>query len=728
MEKDTHTATVKYYPETNSALVPEIPELTEQHEIWDRSELRELAENLKLPAAASYASIFLDDEEVASVSINKSGDIYYEDEYVEAPLPELTPEEVLHAMEQGVVRLSDETRDDVDGLHCEIGGYNFYFTSKHADDTLAEFESAVPDPLDRAREVLHGLESLRDEVNPDEYEYYAECILDCQPPEHSAGHSDDILSHPFADLTVRYGGSAADIRRPDGTPYPNHLYDPEDNVITLRGADAYEFLACLNREDKRLATLSQESGGLYKKTWVGFSYGDCHTEDKCISLGELELGNSTSVADALNVWLCRPLQYVLDDPSILKEALASDKSLGIIPHDTKLGEYDKLLQMRIEEIYYMAERFREEENLYLKNHPELRAINEEKARPFYYVCKESDFNTNWRRMDVLDAHPADAFRNCLLVRPGLCCNRLLTDYLDDPKQAEEKHPDALRFAKDLDESLIVFSSLSRPDRSIYQQESDVPPCMLLVPEEELMDMLPLRQLECQREDGATPAHGLHALDRFAGSVQRDYWEASAAVRNQCYIPHDESSAVKLLFNGKPVFEKEYFCGSGELLRTVPQYLPEIKDKRLNEILSKAYDTLCRYQKNLPSRHEPMVFEGGKVNPYWKLPDRETSVRNLPELCHKPDKTVYGVDAKSPWMEQAAAYYVNLGRILAEEHGTIPAREAATKALIEDGYNEKQIKKIVGQSGDAAWNEAAKDVLSRSESRKRIRALNKDTGR
>ena len=80
------------------------------------------------------------------------------------------------------------------------------------------------------------------------------------------------------------------------------------------------------------------------------------------------------------------------------------------------------------------------------------------------------------------------------------------------------------------------------------------------------------------------------------------------------------------------------------------------------------------------------------------------------------------------MEQAAGYYVNLGRILAEEPGRSPAREAATKALIEDGYNAKQIRAIVGQSGDAAWNEAAKDVLSRSESRKRIRALNKDTGR
>ena len=718
---DTHTATIKYYPESNSALVPELRELTEQYEVGDRNELRKLAEDLELPAAASYANIFFDDEEEAIASVNKAGDIYYDGEYIEASLPELIPEEVLRAMEQGVVRLSDETRDDVDGLHCEIGGYNFYFTGKYADDTLAEFESAVPDPLDRAREVLHGLESLRDEVNPEEYEYYAECILNCQPHEYAPVYPDDTLSHPFADLTVRYGGSTTELRTPDGTPYPNHPDAAKDTPLVLRGADAYEFLVSLNREDKRQATLQQEGAGGYGKAWVGLSYGDYRTEEKRIDLGDLELGNCTSVADAINVWLCRPMQYVLDDPAILKEALDSDKSLGVIPHDTKLGAQDEIIQRRIEKIGCMADRFRQEEERYLVSHPELRAINEEKASPFYYVCKESDFDAIWKRMAVLDAYPAGAFRNSLLIRPGAHCDRLLTDYLGNSEQAVGKYPEDLQFARELDDSLVVFSSLSRPDRSIYQQKSDVPPCMLLIPDEDLRKMEPLCRLECRREDGNT-CTGVHALGRFVGAVQRDYWDASSAVDKQCYIPQEETSAVRLLSDGKSVFGKEYFCGSGDLLKAVPHYLPETGDKSLDKCLSEAYDTLCRYQKNLPSRHEPMVFE----NPDWKLPDRETSARNLEELIHKPDRM--DTDRKSAWMEQAVGYYVNLGRILAEEPGRSPAREAATKALIEDGYNAKQIRAIVGQSGDAAWNEAAKDVLSRSESRKRIRALNKDTGR
>ena len=67
--------------------------------------------------------------------------------------------------------------------------------------------------------------------------------------------------------------------------------------------------------------------------------------------------------------------------------------------------------------------------------------------------------------------------------------------------------------------------------------------------------------------------------------------------------------------------------------------------------------------------------------------------------------------------------------MAEKPGKMAAREASTKALVEDGYDMRKIKTIVRQSYDAAWSEVAPEVLARPEIKKRIKALRKkDTGR
>ena len=93
----------------------------------------------------------------------------------------LHAEDVLHAMERGILKLSDHTRDGALYLHCEINGYPFSFPSGHETDTVALYEKAVPDPMRRAYDILRGLERLRDEEDIGEYEYYADCILKDQP-------------------------------------------------------------------------------------------------------------------------------------------------------------------------------------------------------------------------------------------------------------------------------------------------------------------------------------------------------------------------------------------------------------------------------------------------------------------------------------------------------------------------------------------------------------------
>ena len=147
-------------------------------------------------------------------------------------------------MEQGIVKLSDKTRDDVDSLHCEINGYNFYFTSKHADDTLAEYEQAVPNPMDRARDVLRGLESLRDEVDVGEYEYYADCILEAQPAE-KPDRTAFSMKHQWMQQAKNYYLELGSSKNPDA-PYEvatNALIEDgytadEIKKITRRSGDA----------------------------------------------------------------------------------------------------------------------------------------------------------------------------------------------------------------------------------------------------------------------------------------------------------------------------------------------------------------------------------------------------------------------------------------------------------------------------------------------------------
>lgn len=79
-------AEVRYYPNVASTIVPEIKELREELEVANKGELVEAAKEVKLPASAEYAHIFIGDEEDPVIGIGRNGIRDFEaDEWIVEP-------------------------------------------------------------------------------------------------------------------------------------------------------------------------------------------------------------------------------------------------------------------------------------------------------------------------------------------------------------------------------------------------------------------------------------------------------------------------------------------------------------------------------------------------------------------------------------------------------------------------------------------------------------------
>ena len=290
----------------------------------------------------------------------------------------------------------------------------------------------------------------------------------------------EICYAPFDDLAVRLGATSAVLRTPDGDPY-------EDSML-LTGRDAYDFLVCLNREDKRQAKIQQERGGGAEETRFSLSFGRYATCELSVSLGNLELGNKGSVAEALDTWLpsCwHDIQYnLLENPEAMEEDFRSRKQAGEFPMDASFKTYRGELQRTLDGITGIMERFRKEEPLFLKAHPEYCAINGEKAVPYSYACREQDdIPLFLSEKGILDVRPADNLRGslqhrpeqpfpgwtgetvpCMLVIPEEDLRKmepLLHHSLEEVKRLAEAYDTLCRYQKDL---------LPRHDRTTSSEE------------------------------------------------------------------------------------------------------------------------------------------------------------------------------------------------------------------------------------------------------------------
>lgn len=526
---------------------------------------------------------------------------------------------------------------------------------------------------------------------------------------------------PFADLSVCYMRSEAYLYNLDGEQYP----DPpsREKGTTYTGADAYEFLACLNREDKRYAKIQQEQGGGYEKTWLSVSYGDFDSDEMRVDLGDLRLGNKTSVAEALDACLSSTRQYTLDHPDRLEQILRFNQEAGYVPESQTPAGFAERLRGDLEHIHDLMRRFGEEEQAFLREHPEFRAVNEEQVTPFYYVCRRSELPQIQKDMQVLDTCPSEAFHDSLLIATDYKYGSLLNEYMDNPEKTLKDNPRNIRACESIPDSLVVFGSQEHPNLLASDRHEDRR-YMLLIPQEDLRKMKPLRDLSY--DDVYQELPGLYGLRDFVHDVQNDLSEASEAIRRKCYVPEENLKAATLLYKGEPFFSKKYLPGSGELVLAAPDYLPKTGKPETDEALSVAYDTCSRY---LPDAFPSRNYEDWRLNQLRAegLPGRETSLENLKWVCDKPDPEEYR--SYPSWIDDAKDYYLTIGRIMAEKPGKMAAREASTKALVEDGYDMRKIKTIVRQSYDAAWSEVAPEVLARPEIKKRIKALRKkDTGR
>lgn len=197
---------------------------------------------------------------------------------------------------------------------------------------------------------------------------------------------------PFKDLTVKFLWSEAEIKDFSGQPY-------EENT-ELKGEKAYEFLAQLNAADKEAFDRKLLGGG-YEKTKIELTYKDYEHGEMRIDLGDLELKNKSSIAEALSNRLNAYRQHLLDDPSAAQMYLHSH------PEET-LEKMREDCQHDIAECNKLLEEFKQEEMHYLAVHPEVAEINARKANTFKYKCPAAQLG-KIRDGVVLQAAPAEKY-------------------------------------------------------------------------------------------------------------------------------------------------------------------------------------------------------------------------------------------------------------------------------------------------------------------------------
>lgn len=197
------------------------------------------------------------------------------------------------------------------------------------------------------------------------------------------------VREPFKNLLVDFIWSEADLKDLSGKPYLTGVELDEKNpeaALHLRGKDAYEFLVQLNAMDKEKFNDKLHGNARYFKTKFAIRYGQYDHGELRTDLGDLELGNKSSIADALLLRLNEYRKSLINDPVEQNMYLSMHNNGEKIDAARIVKESNDAIVKCNEELAV----FKQEESLFLSTRPELRQVNEQKADTFLYCCKADD--------------------------------------------------------------------------------------------------------------------------------------------------------------------------------------------------------------------------------------------------------------------------------------------------------------------------------------------------
>ncbi|WP_196591918.1 hypothetical protein [Pectinatus frisingensis] len=465
-------------------------------------------------------------------------------------------------------------------------------------------------------------------------------------------------NQPFNDLSVDFLWSERRLKDLQGKEYQEGQH--------LQGEAAYQFLVQLNAADKEQFNSKLQGIGNYDKTKIAVRYGNYDHGEMRIDLGDLELRNQSTIADAMVMRFNEYRNYLMTDEQ------AMNAHIGLQKSDSQEVTKEQVIaecEQENAQCELVMMQFAKEENIYLAKHPELKKINEQKADVFLYYCTEQDFCKVPKNM-VLAVHRAIEY------------DGLVFDQRDSSQtlfSAERK------FNKPKPNDIVFESAIANdeikgnlPVKAAFSREDQV-----------AMGNLEKFSIKIENYGTVMEPFEIPATQVYKGkqAVQRFIYEKNyevSAMRSMNYeqkiIRHPQQQ-MTFSYDGKEFCKLKYEIGSGILNQSIPSGLPLYNEgeNAINKELQQAVYTQMKYQGIY---RDNGIHDLNRKNEI-KLPDLE--VVRAKAMENKPDARANS---------KQFAYYAELATLDFKKDTPDKVMEAMVQEMKQDGLSDKKIANIV----------------------------------
>lgn len=569
--------------------------------------------------------------------------------------------------------------------------------SKPAQETVEEPKPELSKPQEPKQELVSDKPEPAPESRNQKEETKASSSVSEQKPSTPASKPKQAVAEQEG--SVFPSGLVVDLKECNLDVLRDLKGNPYTNNSRLVGAQAYEFLVRLNELDKAhfshpiTSPLSTDDGVEYGDISFTVAHGKNNKSNVSIdlTLDSLYFQNASSVTEMIGNYMLAKYRHSLDSPSELAETFA--------PYQDTLKEGIE----KVEKNFLSP--LKKEEDAYLANHPELKAINEKSVTPYIYICRKEDYGNcshNDLAKDSIKKVPEMELKN-YCVMPLKEVADILEKYTE-PNGTKDIDERCLKIRNGLPKNMIAFYSTKSPSNQMCSQTE----MLFAMPKQELEKLRPLRHLSVtpSKQNGVMDVEGDRVSEKIRGikaiyelgdCMVKDYERYTKAVRNRITYPGENIDVLLTIgWDIERTGQASEMLGTGKMTNTILRegigsYLPKFKDnpektQKVQNELMKAIDVFTHYGNPYISFQKD--FQSSLLQ--QPLPTKEESLRTWKENIFSSNKKSY-MDADS--VESFYNIYRSYALIFPENDTVAQAWKSATQKMLDTGYTKSEIKNM-----------------------------------
>lgn len=376
----------------------------------------------------------------------------------------------------------------------------------------------------------------------------------------------------FAGLKIHLEWTDSPLYDFDGKMY-------ESNT-TLTGEAAYEFLVKFNQMDKDMFNgCYPECDGKSRLSIEYNGYKHNNGETFRIDLGDLELGNASSIYEALKNRLLLNINGILKDDHLAKMHMDFH---GAEAGETTIAELRAECRKEKDTILSKLDEFRQEEQEYYKMDTvnRMKSINEQDAKPFLYIMQRFDYENepvSQRNPLVRPIHQytmgeisTDKLGEYCVVPPKEYTSTLkaLATSEETVKNIDERY---LKVRNKLPDNMMVIASRNPPDSEVFEDSAFI----AAIPEERIERLKGLQRFQITVKELPTALSTYEGTEKTyqgyeAVKMLESYIEDDAKVYNEALMQGYYQPALEpqyhlsILWDGQETYQLDYKNGEGTL--------------------------------------------------------------------------------------------------------------------------------------------------------------------